>query len=75
MISTKKQDFDEITQKGAKGIIFLSQKYCEPYDFLYSLYKKEAENRGIQIIQFSMNNSQDDGKADLLMEAFADTIR
>ena len=67
-------DFDEISKKGAKGIVFLTQKYCEPYDFLYAIYKAEADQRKIPIIQVSMNNTQDDGKAALLIEAFSDTI-
>lgn len=67
-------DFAEISQKDVKGIIFLTQKYCEPYDYLYSVYKAEANRRGIPTIQISMNNTQDDGKASLLLEAFADTL-
>ncbi len=67
-------DFDEISKKEAKGIIFLTQKYCEPYDYLYSIYKAEADRRKIPTIQLSMNSTQDDGKATLLFEAFADTI-
>lgn len=67
-------DFDEISKKDARGIIFLTQKYCEPYDYLYSIYKAEADQREIPIIQLTMNNTQDDGKAALLIEAFADMI-
>lgn len=67
-------DFDEIGKRDAKGIIFITQKYCEPYDYLYSIYNAEAKLRGIPIIQLSMNNTQDESKASLLMEAFADTI-
>ncbi len=67
-------DFDEISRKDVKGIIFLTQKYCEPYDYLYSIYKAEADHREIPTIQLSLNNTQDDGKAALLIEAFSDTI-
>ncbi len=67
-------DFEEIIQKDAKGIVFLTQKYCEPYDYLYSIYKSEADKRKIPTIQLSMNNTQDDGKAALLIEAFSDMI-
>ena len=67
-------DFDEISKKDARAIIFLTQKYCEPYDYLYSIYKSEADKRKIPIIQLAMNNTQDDGKASLLIEAFADMI-
>lgn len=67
-------DFDEISKKDAKGIIFLTQKYCESYDYLYSIYKAEADLRGIPTVKLAMNNTQDDGKASLLIEAFADTI-
>ncbi len=67
-------DFDEIRKKDVRGIIFLTQKYCEPYDYLYSIYKAEADQRKIPIIKLSMNNTQDDGKVALLIEAFADMI-
>lgn len=67
-------DFEEIRKKDARGIIFITQKYCEPYDYLYSIYKAEAEQRKIPTIQITMDNTQDDGKVALLIEAFADTI-
>jgi len=67
-------DFAEISKKDVRGIIFLTQKYCEPYDYLYSIYKAEADRRNVPIIQLYLNNTQDDGKASLFLEAFADTI-
>ena len=68
------KDFEEIKRKEARGIVFLTQKYCEPYDYLYSVYKAEADSRGIPVIRVPMNHTQDDGRASLLLEAFADTL-
>ncbi len=31
------RDLKEIKEKKVKGVIFLTQKYCEPYDYLYSV--------------------------------------
>lgn len=67
-----RKDFEEIKRKEAKGIIFLTQKYCEPYDYLYSVYKEEADILGIPITRISVNNTQDSGKALLSIEAFAE---
>ena len=68
------RDFEEIKEKDVRGIIFLTQKYCEAYDYLYYVYKAEADIRGIPLIQIAMSDTQDKGKASLLLEAFADTI-
>lgn len=67
-------DFDEMNKKAVKGIIFVTQKYCEAYDYLYSVYKTEADMKGIPIIRISVDNFRDYGKASLVLEAFADTL-
>lgn len=67
-------DFEEMENKQVDGIIFLTQKYCEAYDYLYNVYKMEADLRGIPIILLSMDNTRDEGKASLVLEAFAETL-
>ena len=68
------QDLAEIKRKEAQAIIFISQKYCEPYDYLYSIYKKMMDEAGIPILKLTLTNSEDNQKAELLLETFADTI-
>ena len=69
-----REDFKEIEKKKVRGIIFLTQKYCEPYDFLFSVYKAEADARKIPIIRIPMNHTEDDGRASLILEALADIV-
>ena len=67
-------DFSEMENKGVKGIIYISQKYCEPYDYLFSVYKKMADERGINIVRISLAYSKDSGKSELELEAFSDLL-
>ncbi len=68
------RDLAEIRQKEVRGVIFLTQKYCEPYDYLYSVYEKRLESAGVPILKISFHHSLDPGKAELPLEAFSDTI-
>ncbi len=71
---TIKSDLEEIREKGCRGVIFATQKYCEPYDYLFSVYKKALDEQGIPALQVQMTDSTDgNGKASAL-EAFADII-
>lgn len=63
-------DFEEIKKKKVQGIIFVTQKYCESYDYLYVQYKKMADDLGIPIIKIAVNNTEDNGKVALAIEAF-----
>ena len=67
-------DFEEMRSKGVRGIIYISQKYCEPYDYLFSVYKKMADERDINIVRLSLADSKDSGKMNLELEAFSDLL-
>ncbi len=67
-------DKEEILGKSAQGIVFITQKYCEPYDFLFSSYKAMADAIGLPIIKLSFNDTEDSRKVLLSLEAFADTL-
>ena len=67
-------DIDEIINKDVQGVIFITQKYCEPYDYLFSSYKKKVDSMGLPILKMSLNDSEDRKKALLALEAFADII-
>jgi len=67
-------DLAEIAEKRCEAVIFVTQKYCEPYDYLYSIYKKRLDELNIPSLRLVLNDSEDDRKVKLLVEAFADTI-
>lgn len=67
-------DLREVQEKDVKGVIFLTQKYCEPYDYLYSVYKKALDEKGIPVLKLTAVDSVDQSGADLVMESFADIL-
>lgn len=67
-------DMDELQKKGAKGVIFVTQKYCEPYDFLFSAYKPALDSIGIPVLHVSLSDTEDSRKTGLVLGAFADTL-
>ncbi len=68
------RDIAEIREKKVGGVIFLTQKYCEPYDYLYSVYEKRLRAEGIRSLKISLSNSDDYKKSELAIEAFSDMI-
>lgn len=44
---TWEKDYAEIKSKKIQGVIFMHQKFCEPYDYLFTMYKQMLENKGI----------------------------
>lgn len=66
------KDLREIKEKGAEAVIFISQKYCEPYDYLYSVYRRMLGD--IPILRLGVHDTEDLGKIGLTLEAFADTL-
>jgi len=67
-------DLEEIKKKKVDGVIMIVQKYCEPYEYLYSVYQKTLNEVGIPILKLVVLNSEDDKKVELQIEAFADMI-
>lgn len=71
---TVRSDMEEISRKGCRGVIFATQKYCEPYDYLFSVYKKALDEKGIPVLQVQMADSTDGSGKAAALEAFADII-
>lgn len=67
-------DIEEIKKLQIEAVIFISQKYCEPYDYLYSVYKKRLDELHIPSLHLSLLNSEDESRVALQVEAFADMI-
>lgn len=68
------KDINEIKRVKAEGVIFVTQKYCESYDYLFSVYKRRLDKEKIPIIQISLLNSQDEKKVEMSLEAFSDSL-
>lgn len=67
-------DLQEIERVKADAVVFVTQKYCEPYDYLYSVYRKKLEIEGIPSLKLTLSDSEDNRKIDLYVEAFSDLI-
>lgn len=67
-------DLAEIKRKQVRGVIYISQKYCEPYDYLFFVYKKMLDNNNIPVLHLSLADSADSRKSEFSIEAFADMI-
>lgn len=69
-----KNDLDEIKKQNIDGVVFVTQKFCEPYDYLYTVYQKAVSECGIPTLRLIGNHTSDYPKVKLLIEAFADRI-
>ena len=67
-------DLAEIKKKDVEGVIYISQKYCEPYDYLYYIYRKRLDEMNIPILKITMSDSTDNKKLDFELEAFCDLM-
>ena len=67
-------DIKEIKEKEVQGVIFITQKYCEAYDYLYSVYEKKLRSEGIKSLKIALTNSESYKKCELQLGAFADVI-
>ena len=72
--SILQEDMEEIRRKGVRGVIFVTQKYCEPYDYLYSVYKKARDQVSVPTLKLTLTDSTDGRSFDAAIETFADII-
>ncbi len=68
-----KEDRNEILQKQVRGVIFLTQKYCEPYDYLFPAYKRMLDEISIPVLRVTEIGSSTENTA-LAIETFADLL-
>lgn len=69
-----KEDMAEIRDKGVRGVIFITQKYCEPYDFLYPVYRKMLDGLSVPVLRLALTDSTDSRRPDAAIETFADIL-
>lgn len=72
--SILKMDLEEIKQKDIQGVIYVTQKYCEPYDYMYSIYRKMLDKENIPVLRISLTDSMDSKVSEAAIEAFADIL-
>ncbi len=68
------EDIWQIKKLQADAVIFVTQKYCEPYEYLYSVYKKKLDELGVPSLKLSVTDSEDERKIELNVGAFAGMI-
>jgi benzoyl-CoA reductase/2-hydroxyglutaryl-CoA dehydratase subunit BcrC/BadD/HgdB len=68
------KDIEEINRLGCRAVVFVTQKYCEPYDYLYAVYRKRLDAAGIESLRIVLNDSEEERRVSLAVEAFADTL-
>lgn len=68
-----REDRAELLQKGVEGVIYVTQKYCEPYDFLFPVYRKMLDEMGIRCLRLTVTGTETTG-AVLAIETFADML-
>jgi benzoyl-CoA reductase/2-hydroxyglutaryl-CoA dehydratase subunit BcrC/BadD/HgdB len=69
-----RSDLAEIQRKNVKGVIFATQRYCEPYDYLFACYKKILDDNEIPALRVVLPDSADSKKLEFILETFGDII-
>lgn len=69
-----KLDYEEIKRKDIRGVIFITQKYCEPYDYLFTCYKRMLDDCKIPALRLILSDTKNNKRADMAIESFADIL-
>lgn len=67
-------DLDEIAARGARGVIFVTQKFCEPYDFFFYVLSGKLKELGMPTLRISLTDSSNFQRNELALEAFSDML-
>lgn len=68
------RDIEEILEKNVEGVIFVTQKYCEAYDYLFYIYEKEMKKMGIPILKLDQSTDANIGREQMKLEVFRETL-
>lgn len=68
------EDKEELLRKQVQGVIFITQKYCEPYDYLFPAYRKMLDGLGIRSLRVTVTGSQGEKEMSLAIGTFADML-
>ena len=64
----------ELKLKNCKGVLIITQKYCEPYDYYYSVLKKALDDEGIPSLKLELDGSLDQNLHESEFSAFASML-
>ena len=68
-----KEDRDELVKKQVQGVIYITQKYCEPYDYLFPAYERMLDGLSIPVLRVTETGGGA-GNAALAIGTFADML-
>ncbi len=57
-----------------RGVLIITQKYCEPYDYYYSVLKKALDDAGIPSLKIELDGSLDQNLHESELGAFASML-
>jgi benzoyl-CoA reductase/2-hydroxyglutaryl-CoA dehydratase subunit BcrC/BadD/HgdB len=69
-----KETMEEIGKKGCRGVLVVTQKFCEPYDYYYSVLKKALDDAGIPSLKLELDGSLDQNLHEAELGAFASML-
>ena len=69
-----KETMEEIGKKGCRGVLVVTQKFCEPYDYYYSVLKKALDDAGIPSLKLELDGSLDQNLHDAELGAFTSML-
>ncbi len=69
-----KETMEEIGKKGCRGVLVVTQRFCEPYDYYYSVLKKALDDAGIPSLKLELDGSLDQNLHEAELGAFASML-
>ena len=69
-----KETMEEIGKKGCRGVLVVTQRFCEPYDYYYSVFKKALDDAGIPSLKLELDGSLDQNLHEAELGAFASML-
>lgn len=69
-----REDLEEIKAKQVRGVVFVTQKFCEAYDYLFAAYRRMLGEQNIPVLRLVLSDSMDGQSFDTPLETFADMI-
>lgn len=64
------RDMHEIKKKEVRKVIFIYQKFCEPHDYIYPLFKEILDEEGIESLRIQLENGINSENIEMRLETF-----
>jgi benzoyl-CoA reductase/2-hydroxyglutaryl-CoA dehydratase subunit BcrC/BadD/HgdB len=67
---------EEIRTKNIRGVIFIHQMFCEPYEYVYPYLLKKIQECGIPVLKLQIENSSNNyGNIETKIETFSNVVK